>query len=430
MAAKQSPYWRISLEIPSRQLDLSNAVFRVDIVGNITTPYHNLKLSLRMDSKNWITDDLYGQDDLVLTVMRMTEDEKPTTVIAVALSIIKIEFPLSLKTEKDKQNPLEDSITLYCVLQMPFTLMNSTINKLFSDKKPMNPIEAVKELGKIFLPGEPDLKLDISTKNQNEEKITQIIIPPMTWMHSIRYLDQYFGLYNGPMHHFLQFDIEDQPMTYYMWDMSNRITEQPAYTLYILSRDGDHGDVMKEAGLKDDVFYTTDVVRTTFMANTDVLLNGYDQVFTAKPIDKLYERIPFKMDEIYEKYTPTDGEKDFKINPSSKFRTEYRSKNETGYEKTKASFTSQLSRRLSIGSEIEFSLHRSMLLKNIIKVGVPILIKPRVLQYMDYQGKYIVSAIELMFSKEPEGGQGEYWTSKINVKAFRANVKYMKKQDQ
>ena len=73
------PYYTIRCIIG--EMDFSNNLMGITIMNSISVPYPSIILNLIVDSKMLVRKDLFGKDDVELTIQLMTEDNTPTETI-------------------------------------------------------------------------------------------------------------------------------------------------------------------------------------------------------------------------------------------------------------------------------------------------------------------------------------------------------------
>jgi len=435
IASKSDGNYMLKLQYQNEdQLELDAVIQRVEVFASLRTPYHSVKIQLLCNARVWAANQVYGRDDYSLLIIKMTEDQHPEAPVFLSLTCIHTDLPLTFKGQGTKNNdPYSmDPVTIYCIVNSTFTLMNTPVNKWISEKTPVTPMEAVDILIANFLQPDPTLRVLIDKSNQNEEKLPQLIIPPMSFVDALRFLDQSFGLFSGPAFYFAMFPLsktDPKPMekkTLYIHDLSTQIKKSEMWKLYVLGMDGNASKEISEELKRDDRFYTFDTIQHIFTGNEDVLLQGGKNVVISKPTNKLYKYTEMSIDDL-KMSGLWDGPPSFEEAALTSKRTVFRNKNVSGTNDGNAFITSQLSRRMSGSSEIQFTIFRNITLKHLLKIGVPVEIDPQVEEYQMYRGKYIVSGSRIIFDKTSGGGtkHGDYWTITAEMRAIRSNLSYI-----
>lgn len=411
------PYYTIEGFLGSS--DVSAFLNDIIISNAIGLPYQNLIIDLNLDTKDIDRAELYGEKDLKLIIRFMTEDvdEKETTELK--LIILDTKTPLNMKIKKDPTHPYQDKVKLVCVVKEPFEAMVTTVGKLFNEKSKLKPIEMLQKIIDNFL---PDVKKDIKTQGQNEEIPYQFIVPTMTFNSCVKFLHGIYpniiekyghglGLYKGPLfyqcHHFEN--------TFMMWDLTERMKDNPEVTIYHISEGESTQEIMTQAGKEDDIFYTYLPIKNKYIANSSVINKSYNTNYLFKPSNKLFEWKEFKTDEIFKERGVKEGDNLF-INESVKKRSKF-DINNIGVETSDFMFKSIVSSGVSKLSHIEINLNRNLYLTKLSKVGVPMELKPSVEEYLEFQGKYIVNSSKIHLMREKDT-----WVNNTTLTAFRSNL--------
>lgn len=413
------PYYTIVCKIGD--WDVSPNMQRITIISSINIPYQIFKLEMTADTKSFTLYNINESEDIRLMIKLMTEDSIPSESIDLELIMLDHSLPLSLREPTDKVHPSGDNIILYCLVKKPYEAMSTTVNKLYDEKWQLTPIQMVEDVIKTFIPG---LDTEIHKENENPEKILQLIIPPMSFVDFLRYMDgndeetinKYgpgTGLFRGPAFYHCRFEND----TLCLWDLGKEISKQPSYTVYHLSQGLADKDIMRTVGKTDTEYYTYSNIKTKFTGSQDVAKYAYRNKFLSKPIDDLYTWHDITMDQVFEQQGIRDSGKMI-YNRLVEKRTQYHTEGEIGLEHSDHMYMSRLSRKISTSSELVFHFDRNLALTKLARVGVPIELKPRVLEYEKYKGKYIVSNSRIVLSRT----DGDSWICKTTITCFRGNL--------
>ena len=119
-----------------------------------------------------------------------------------------------------------------------------------------------------------------------------------------------------------------------------------------------------------------------------------------------------------------DGEKTPIINEVLKTKKSVISKNITGFidKASNSFFTSKFSNAASKSNKFSFNLSMAdnIPFDRFLCVGSPIMLKPHLTDYINYQGKYIVSSILFTLSKQ----SSPFYYSSAKIDCFRFNTEY------
>lgn len=417
----QRPYYSITCEMGD--YDFSANLMRVNILNGINNPYPTIMLTMIVDSKYMVRNDLFGIDDIELSIELMAEETTPTETLELTLMVVKQQIPLPIKGSDDLGNNEEqETLILTTVLKDPCLQMNKTINKIFDESKQATAITMVEDIAKEFL---PDMSIDIKRGGENTERPYQFIVPPMSFISAIKYIDgsvpeiieKYgpgIGLYNGPM--FVTNRLEEGGTSKFcLWNLNKILDEQPVYIVHQLGL-GTDSEVFEDAGRTSDKFYTYSEIKSVYRGNQDIIANGYEKKFLSKPIDSLCEWIDVSAEDVIKSNAVSTG--DLLINENLREEIKYHTIGEVGLEYSDSPYRARYSRKLSTSSEIEFHLDRNLALLHLSKVGVPIEIVPESLDYTELGGKYIASGSKISLTREVDS-----WVARVSIRAFRGNLK-------
>lgn len=414
------PYYTITAKMGD--WDLSNHLQKITVITSIFSPFQNVVLEFKINTKDAVLFDLLGKEDFDISIKLMTEDVIEQEDIQLTLVPIKNEIQMSRVDKSEQPHPFSDNIAFITIPKQPFKYMSTTVNRLFDNTSKKNPIEMVEDLISTFL---PSMKTEIKKENINKEQITQFIVPPMTFMNAMRYIDgtdsniqNKFGnglsIFKGPMFFQCRFD-ED---TFGLWDLSKIIKMGPEYTIHHLTAGGNDSDIMKNSGLDGNEYYTSDPIKCINRGTQDLIKSSYEINYLSKPIDTLYKWHNFNIKDVFSESSINDGT-DIYYHDVIKDRKEYHSFAEVGYEYSDVLYKNRIAKKLSGMSEIQFSMNRNLILTKLAKVGIPIKIEPHTDAYIDFRGKYIVSGSKIQIDRS----DSDSWVCVSTIRALRGNLK-------
>ncbi|MCK5017086.1 MAG: hypothetical protein KAS32_08435 [Candidatus Peribacteraceae bacterium] len=411
-----------TIGITMGDLDFSNNLETINILSSILAPYQTVQVTFRADAGSILLEDILGGKDIELNIEFMGDDETPKESILLKLITIGIQIPVDMTENDGSDQAGRQLFSMVCFIKEPFEFMTTTVNKLFDDSKSLQPIQMVEELISLFT---PSMNTEIKTEGQNEEIITQFVVPPMKMVDAIRYMDATdketirrfgsgIGLYKGPT--FFQCKFEDN--TFVMWNLAKEMESAPAYTIYHLAKGADDTELMRNSGVDGSAYYIRGTIDASFRGNLDIIQNSYITKFLSKPIDTFTEWKELNMDTVFEESAVHDGGQ-LLVNESVKKRLEYRTIGEIGYETSEAMYYSRLAKRISSMSSISFTIDRNLFLTPLARVGVSIELKPQAAEYADLQGKYIVNSTNITLNRQ----SSDVWIGAVKINAFRGNLK-------
>ena len=407
------PYYAIDFIIDGDDgfIDLSLNLRRITILANQDMPQHVVVIDFSIDVNQLLTEDLFGQNDITLMIHLMTEDKTAIETMQLDLILIDSNLPLYMKQKTIAEgHPTEASIKMLCVIKDSFFSMNTKINKFYDESKRMTSIAIIKDLIKNFL---PEMGVDIRTNNQIQTPAPQLLFERMSFIAAVRYIDTAYSIYSGPAFYWC-----DHDNVFHMWDFSEVISSvTPEYIVYHLAQGADM-DIMKEAGSSNNIFYTYDLSEIYTGNQKTVGLGGKIYIPNTKPMDSLFSRFEFDTKELYKNSTPcTDREGDMRVHDNilgmtSTMDIDCLADNTEIYK-------SRITKKLANLSQIKFSLNRNLHLEKLLKIGVPIELRPQAIAYTDLQGKYVVQSSSISLDRI----SGQMWECSATIKAFRSNLK-------
>ena len=408
------------------EAEVSMKLEEVTILNSINSPYQTIIIKMKSDAKEMITSDSFGSEGIKLKFIEMDENEAPGDMVDVELVVIKLDLSTPKADQFGGEEGVADPLTIIGIPKEPFLAMTKTINKLVDDTKRLTPVEIVESIVAESLPG---LNANIIKDNENPEKIFQFMIPPMTFMDVIRYIDgtdpetvsKYgsgLGMFNGPM--FFQCRWEED--MFCLWDLSTIIKEPPQYTVYHMAAGADDKEIMKEVAeaAGDDKFYTHSDLDSKFSGSQDVASSAYKTKFLTKPLDSFSNWVEVDTEDVLKSGGVGDGTREVALPEEVKGRIEYKTTGEVGNGYSDVVYKSKMAKKFSQGFKISFTVDRRIKITKLARVGIPMELKPQVMEYEAIQGKFIVSSSHIVFSKP--GGQS--WMCAAKIEAFRGNVKY------
>lgn len=391
-------------------------VREVQIVNYVGYIYPVIAVKFIYDSKRVALDGIVTGGRAKISIFLTTENEdiQKTPYTELDLIILKTITNVNSSINPSAQefdHPQNAPIVVIAVPENCFRNMNKTVNKVYGIDDRRTPVEAIKSLSETFLTG---VDIDISTRNQNEVSLEQLIVPPQTFVQSIRYVDALYGLYHGPS--YFSCDPVTGGTQFNMWDMRTKIKETEAYKVHFLSMGQDDNATIYSSSHQDNTYFVAPRMNVSYLQNRNIMKSAYTNRFITMPLTNFYGVVEKTVPEIYENNSIHDGNANPIFNDTLQDRVRVHC-NRVGQEDSDAFATSSLSKYLSEGIQISFSLDRNFSINDIGRVGVPILIMSDNFNYTNYTGKYIASKSTITF-REYEN----YFIANATVRLFRGNA--------
>lgn len=414
------PYYEVSLKIG--EADFSRNLMRVTILSSVSNPYQSVSLLLLADNRILIRKGLFGKDDIELTIQKTEVDSSPSETIKLDLVIVSQKVPLSAKHSKPDEIDDNETITLITMIKEPFVTMSTTVNMLFDESKRLTPLEMVTEIINTYLPG---ISTSIKEDNKNTEIPYQFIIPPMTLIDALKYIDgsspdlfnMYgpgLGIFKGPMFFMDRFTLDGHEFC--LWDLGSLSKGKEEYSVYQLAQGSSTDDIIKDIAKDSNKFITFGGINHVYRGNQDLLLSSYENRFLSKSLNELSIWRTLTLDDVF-KYAIGDRGTSLDMNEINKQRLKFNTIGEVGMENSDNPYIARLSRKISTLSEIELVIQKNIIIEHLSKVGVPIFIDPQTEDYKKLGGKYIVSGSQIHLKRETDR-----WVCIATIKAFRGNL--------
>ncbi len=398
---KQSKSYDI--EVKFKDLDLSNEIISLRVLSSIHTPYMIFVLDLFIDSNDIILEKLYGKDPLKIKIRLLGQEGIQKEDLDFELMYVKSDFKFVNKMKLSTNKQIDRTpIKIYCVPRNEFKIASKNINIVFEGK-------TIKEILQD-LSQKAGGMLKIDEDGINKEKIDQIIIPPMSFVKSVKYLNDMFGIYDEPY----QMSIEEKNKIKIL-NLSKQMNKSQTFTIYHLTNDKDDRKIIEKCNDGKN-FYTYDVLKSNYSANTKFPLLGNTIKHITKPTDKLYHIIEQNIKDVCSNHGLISKNKDFPFDPNLSERVKYYT-NHTGYETSKTFANSMVSKFISSMATLTFRIERNLLIENLLNTGEAVKFNTGTVEYSDLSGKYILRSTELILTK----GQTQDWTSVAKVNLMRTN---------
>lgn len=364
--------------------------FKVEIISSILAPYPVFTVYIHIPQNDMILDKIYGQELCKLNL----QTKKPIQTIPIEtmdfeLIITNVSFPMDSKSELSENKQIDMTpVRLTMIPSEAFKTVTTFVNEVYDQPKTVK--EVIEDLA-----SNTSSSLEYNSTDQNTEKIEQIVIPPMTFYKAVQYLDNTFGLFNGvPMYyctHDNKFIVEN---------LSAKINSSQAFTVTQLASKMTSTEKITEKTVSPDYYYTTSTINTSWKSNSSVSVLGKTINTIVKPKDDLYRKLEFDIQEIAESngiYTGGDVPISSILDNRTRYYTEH-----TGHEISESFIRSSIARKIAGFSTIIIPVEMVISTETLMKVGSPVFYDPRVSEYEDMSGKYILKASIITYEYEKE----------------------------
>lgn len=395
-------------------LDFTPDLERVTIITSILRPYQTVVMDVFVDANDMILEKIYGQNKIILTVRLLgTTDEAPSEEVEIELEYLKTDYNLEVKTaipQDDMKN--RSAVSLITICRKPWISMASIVNGIYFESTVGSVIENLtNQIPSISRP-----TISIDSMGQNTEQIDQILVPPVTFLEAVKYLDKTFGVFNGPLTFYGLFD-----NTIYLKNLNKKVSSSHGMTFYHLTAGEQQEKIIKKPA-DGNTFYTWRPINTGYAANSVFGYTGGTQRHVVKPRDTLFHNIDIDVYDFAQSYGIMTRQlsRIYADDEALGFgqlqgRTAVISKN-TGYEKTQTHINASLSKAVSELSTINIEITaKNIVILNLMNVGEAVKFSTSVSDYSQLTGKYILRSSEIRFLRLRD------WEANARVMLMRTN---------
>lgn len=401
-----------------------NLISNSKINNNISSQNINNVFNSLIDnnfSNNSITDPLIDVFEIIFGPREnWNKNIKP---ISVSSNILPGDDPLNDVIRDFSNNGIDDFLnflevnTRNPVIAKPILDLLNNIRNNNNNGTSLNgeysPISIVEKILQKYI---NNVNVNIKRTNTNNIQIPDVVIPPISFISAIRYLNDRYGIYKGPLH--VYYNMED---TFNMWDISTiSSSSEIDYTVELLARGLNDTETFKNSISNDNYFYTYQDIKVQNKTNNALMNKGYEHIIVKNPRNKFSEIVKTTIENILETVSISDNP-ELIFNESIKKQRRVHSIGVTGTseDEDNAFMTSKLSQYIASSSMFRYYLKGTKLpLKKITRVGGPMKFLPRISEYLKFSGKYIVGSSVITLTRESTGSYMCY----MEGTAFRESI--------
>ena len=514
------PQYTINFKIG--QIDLTMRLQSLSIINSLKTIYPVFLLKLKVSSKDYFLEQIYGQEDAKLDIVVTTESSISLETTSLDLIIIHMDNKVSMQKNSSEDSnesaQLEDTIVAIALLKDAYLSMSTSVNMIVnklsssnnspienivenipfldsitngfqsifgsSDKWNVNslpsssivagddplfdiggnvtdfeitdfisflgnfdrnspfmqkpvidairnlnrgnrnepqynndgsytPVHLVNKLFDRFITS--NVQKNIKMSNINSVGLENVVIPPRSFIGAIRYINDRYGLYKGPL--FVYHSLENK---FNMWDLSTVNNYEKDYTVEFLSSGENDKSTINRSGEGDNHFYTYYPLHVKNKTNASIMSTGYEHIVSKSPRNKLFKNIILNVEDVLDKISMSGNSK-ILCNPIAKTKRTIHSTSVMGNDDDddNAFLTSKLSQYMAASSMFKFRLKGSKIpIKKLARVGGCIELIPHVVEYLKYSGLYVVGSSVISLTRENSG----HYMCYAEVTCFRESL--------
>lgn len=416
----QSRYW-----VPTRSYDFvvkigkedySNDLYVVNLMTSIETPYQTFTLDFFLDPNDIITQQIYGQTPIKLSVRFLGPGDRrgigELERIDFDLMAIDTKFTIPqyeiLNPDDAKAGQYKDR-KMFRVTTIPrnaYKLMNTLVNKTYYGSRVS---AAVIDLFNENFPGST---IRYDTIGKNQEVIQQMLIPPTTFYEALRYLNRTFGLFDGVCS--IHCDYNN---VVHIKNLTSRIKLAHTLTLWHLATNVKSEDVLEAEEKDNTIYYTYQDITSGYSGNSLFSVLAPHNSFLISPRDTISATVFKDLENFASEYGLISKGKSFYYDKqaiSAATRKTYH-KDHTGYDFSHTFVNANLGKRISEMATLTADISKYMYIEPLLKVGHSVQVHSKVTQMRELTGKYILKASDIVFMKT------EDWNSGTRLYLIRSN---------
>lgn len=372
----------------SARKNYSRSLYKIEWISSINHVFDVFLIGFQVDTTDLLEDQLFGQDDIRLNIRLTGYDDEITDEVGFDLTILKTNFVLTPR-EGDTDDQLASSYqpretTLLCVNRRALLFMYSQTHKLFENETGLTPLGCVENIIDEKIQGYSTKLVD--NENSNTTQIFQLLVPPMSVVNSIKYINRKYPLYLGTRP-YLYYRAEDDSVC--LWDLRTRLINEPEYTLSVLTKGvSDTIEIIKSPGINQNRFFTYGEIPTVYQGNENITKVGFRNTFVLNPIDKLFDFLDVDAEDVLINNGLSDRNTEFFITSAMNNIERWNPTIVTDDPQVPIQY---LTKQLSDMTEMVFQINAGNLpFKRLTRTGVSILLENLKESYQKYVGRYIV----------------------------------------
>jgi len=388
--AYNSPSTGYSITVKIADLDYSNDLLNVRIISSLIGAYQIVTFDMLLDQSDVILEKIYGKEPIKMTIKFVGRG-------TVHLNTEQVEFELihlssHSQAGMKKSNPLNTQkelsrVSFVTVPRKPFKTITTLVNDVFIAQTPKSIISEL-------VSKNTDCQLVYDSDDLNTDTIEQLIIPPTPLYNTIRYIDDNYGLFKGASNiGFCQYDNKLNIM-----NLTKRITKTQTFTVYHLSSDSaDTSKIIEECNDGKKFYSYTDLVskysgNSRFATLSKVINN------IVKPKDKLFHNVKQDLSTVCNTFGLSTKNNNLYNDSILDTRETYKTTS-AGNETSEHYANAKMARQIIGLATIGITLEKDLPILNLLKVGEPVNLITKTIDYVDLSGKYLLKSSDLYFSK-------------------------------
>jgi hypothetical protein len=379
------------IEIEIGNIKYNNDLIKVRIVSSISSPYPLIFLTINLDENDITLKRVYGKEPIKMTIrFRGRKDSQNIPIEDFKFELLHLSSdssfsmkPMISATSQKQRSP----VTFITVPRLAFKTITSIVNDVFENKTPKQIIEEMATSS--------NCKLEYDSDGENAEAIDQIIIPPMSMYKAIKYLDNYFGLFNGASN--LGYCTYDNILK--IMNLTKRPSKNQKFTVYQVAQDDPKSKDIIGKCFDGSNFYTQDMITSTFSGNERIAALSKKIYHVVRPKDKLYSVLDQDMIKVCQDSGFIEKNKTIDTDSILDSRETYITEL-AGNENSLVYAEAQNSRDIVSMATIKMTLEKNIPVLNLMSIGECVKVITKTMEFIDLSGKYYLKSSDILFTRE------------------------------
>jgi hypothetical protein len=388
--------------------DYSNDLVSITIRTSANTPYQNISLDLYLDASDILSEEIYGQTPIKLSVKLLGEQRWPQQTVDFDLLFLNTSTDFSMqRTHEDNDQKERAPLRIETISRQSYQTMTTQVNGLYFGKKPEDIVNDV--LSKTTA------NIDYDVNGKSTLNIDQFIIPPSTVYRTIHYLNDTYGIFNGVLGFHCSYDNRVK-----VQNLSKKIVDSQALTVHQLATNTDQSKIFEDTD--PSKFYTKVPIKAFNRGNSIFSVLSPTNRYIVKPRNQLYKTININTEEQALKYglisENVSGTAEIFYDKEA-IKTDKRityHTNQTGYDLDNTFINSTLTESLQDMTQLQIEVQHDLPILNLMAVGEGVNFLTEITSYGALSGFYVLKASEIGWIRS------KVWESWANLHLIRTNI--------
>jgi len=399
------------------KLDLSKEIVGVNISCLLKNRFPIITLTFNLVQQILIDNDIFGKDLISLSIKLFkyntnVAERYDLELIQLNADNLTIDNMSSMLLKDNNQINTRRNYTITCAPTLAFANMHKYVNYIFQEKTRCKPLDALKVICDAF-----EIKNKIDQNDFNGYYIPRTyLVDCIPFYSALGQMDLDFtgGFYKSPYISFHNFQ------EFYIQSSKYELNRSTPLTIYQAPGYGDIDKIYNLAQSRPkEIFYSVTPIKTLYDEPAMFAQLGGTITHTVKPMDTLYRSETLEMENIIEKYDvrTTQNAKWENSNKVLKNIKTYTDKY-IGSSYNNIQISKRVIKQLAMHSALMINMQGMIEFENLLDVGKCINFKTSNIQYLKYEGKYLITGTNVTLQRQTS----QEFLANANVVIARSNV--------